>query len=101
MDKPKPGQLVWGLYDVTPPKYYLIFYLGEHETHLVGLIADKLSDNEIKILKSRIADIRNTPLNKMHDFLIELKCTNAVANAYRKFTSKNFQVKTIKDIPVT
>lgn len=101
MDKPKIGQLVWGLYKVNPPKYYLIFWLGEHEDHLVGLIADRLTDMEIKILKANIANLRTINLPDMVKELQKLKCFNALTNAYRRFNIKNFDIRDIKDIPVT
>jgi len=91
---PRPAELIWARYDKdNQSRYYLLLYLGLHDGHAVGIIADKVPDHEILAIRANLALLRQANLQSIGAWIRE-NLPVSYKHAYRHFEANKLFVMT-------
>lgn len=90
---PQPAELIWARYDKDNfTKHYLLLFIGEHDNATAALIADKVPDNEVAVLRVNLNKIRTYDIKRVGEFIKE-NMPISYKNAYRHFSNKSLHIE--------
>jgi hypothetical protein len=95
---PKTADLIWTHYKKgVLSSYYLLVFLGQSDSDLVALIADKIPDSEIAILRSQLKYIRSMDIVTLVEW-VKVYMPVAYGNAFFKKPMSRFDFRKIYDL---
>lgn len=89
-------KLVYGKYSKND-KFYLLLLLGEHNGKYTGLVSEKVSGDEAKIIRTGLASVERHGLPAMGKWL-KANASQAYRNAYRHFDVDKFTIVNSYDL---
>lgn len=87
-----PIELIWAVYDKDKiAKHYLLIYLGQKDNNIVALLADELTNKEIRILRDNLDEIRKLEFDRISNWLKQ-HLPVGFKKGYRHFKADKFQI---------
>ena len=85
-------ELIWARYDKKDSsKFYLLFYLGERDNLVSAIIADRVPENEIAIIRANLAQLRIWDQQTIQEWVKQTLPTS-YTNAYRMFEKDKLEI---------
>lgn len=91
VELPKPTELIWIRYSEND-KFYFVFYLGRNENIIHVLLADKVPDREITLIRLNIRDLKLMDLPTMQAWL-KVHTPMAYSVAYRSMKIESISIQ--------